>query len=275
MRDHHLHLERGPLNLARLQQFLDQAAAVGVTEIGVTEHLYRFHEARAILWNDHVAARCIQTRDEYVALADAARSAGLPVKFGLEVDYVPGKEDEIARVVGLFPVDYVIGSVHCLGDWCFDLSVNAWQGRSVADAYREYYRTLTQAALSGLFDVIGHPGNIAYYGHRATPELVEELESRFLAAVVTAPVALEANSGGLVRPVGEMFPRPAFLARIVAAGCALTTASDAHEPQHTGHAFAELHAGLRALGVKHLRTFTARRPGWYSIDAAATAAQGD
>lgn len=268
MRDYHMHLERGPLDLDRLRLFLDRAAVVGVTEIGVTEHLYRFREARGILWNDRIASRCVQTLEQYAALAEAARGLGLPVKFGLEADYVPGKEAETKRVLALFPLDYVIGSVHWLGDWGFDLSAESWAGRSVNDAYRLYYRTLGQAAESGLFDIIGHPGNIAYHGHYADPGLMADLEDEFLDLAASLPVALEFNAGGLLRPAKATFPRPAFGERIIARGCALTTGSDAHYPEHVGHEFVRLYAELSQHGVRRLRTFTERRPDWFSIEPA-------
>ena len=114
MWDYHMHLERGALTLEYLQRFLARAQEVGITEIGVTEHLYRFREARDILWDDYIASRCTNTVDRYISLIDQVRSAGLPVRFGLEADYVPGKEREIERVLALFPLDYVIGSVHWL-----------------------------------------------------------------------------------------------------------------------------------------------------------------
>ena len=41
-----------------------------------------------------------------------ARARGLPVKLGLEVDYVPGREDETRAILAPYPVDYLLGSVH-------------------------------------------------------------------------------------------------------------------------------------------------------------------
>lgn len=259
MRDYHTHLERGPLTIDRLQLFLAQAAAVGLREIGVTEHLYRFREASSILWTDHVAARCVNTVDDYVRLIEQARAARLPVRFGLEADYVPGRESETARVLALFPLDYVIGSVHWLGGWGFDLDPDSWRGKSIADVYREYYETLSGAAESGLFDVIGHPGNIAYHGFRADPDTLAELESAFLARAARSGVVLEINSGGLLRPARELFPRPAFARRIIEAGIPVTTASDAHRPEDVGHAFPQLYQQLMEWGGREITGFVGRK----------------
>lgn len=259
MRDYHVHLERGSLTLEWLKRFLDRAAEVGLSEIGITEHLYRFQEARNIIWTDHVAARSVNRVDDYLALIDQARAAGLPVKFGLEADYVPGKESEIARVLALFPLDYVIGSVHWLGEWGFDLDPASWNGRSVAEVYRQYYNTLSQAAESGLFDIIGHPGNIAYHGFHPEPKLQEELEDGFLGRAAKQPVVLEINSGGLIRPARELFPRPEMARRIAALGLPISTASDAHRPEDVGHAFLQLYRDLESWGFGEIIAFEGRR----------------
>jgi len=259
MYDYHMHLEQGSLTMDWLQRFLGKAQEVGITEIGITEHLYRFREAKTILWNDHVAERSVHTVAEYGRLVEQAKARGLPVKFGLEADYVPGREDQIAKVLSLFPLDFVIGSVHWLGDWGFDLDPASWQGRSVEEAYRRYYDTLALAAESGLFDVIGHPGNIAYYGFRPDPSVREKLEDGFLERVARLHVTLEINSGGLLRPARELFPRPETARRIVQMGFSVSTGSDAHRPQDVGYDFPHLYRTLKEWGLKEVACFSERK----------------
>ena len=259
MYDYHMHLEQGSLTLEWLLKFLDRAREVGIREIGVTEHLYRFREARTLLWNDHVAARSVYSVDEYVQLMEEARSRRLPVSFGLEADYVPGKEDQIAKVLDLFPLDFVIGSVHWLGDWGFDLDAATWRNRSVEDTYRRYYDTLGQAAESGLFDVVGHPGNIAYYGFRPGASIQAELENAFLERITRLPVVLEINTGGLLRPARELFPRAETARRIVQLGFPVSTGSDAHRPQDVGCDFPRLYRTLQEWGLREVTCFSERK----------------
>lgn len=254
-----MHLERGALTVEYLQSFLDRAREVGITEIGVTEHLYRFREAHDILWTDYVASRCVNTVDLYVTLIEQVRAAGLPVKFGLEADYVPGKERETERVLGLFPLDYVIGSVHWLGGWGFDISPKLWDGRSVTAVYREYYDTLARAAESGLFDIIGHPGNIGYFGFHPREDIRAGLEEAFLQRVAHLPVVLEINSGGLLRPAKELFPRPQVACRIAELGIPISTGSDAHRSEDVGHDFPHLYQQLAEWGFTEVCGFVGRR----------------
>ena len=265
MRDYHMHLERGSLSIEYLQRFLTRAREVGVSEIGVTEHLYRFREARDILSNEYVLSRSVNRVDEYVALIEQVRAAGLPVRFGLEADYVPGKERETERVLALFPLDYAIGSVHWLRGWGFDINAKQWEGRSVEAVYREYYETLAQAAGSGLFDIIGHPGNIAYYGFHPDDQIRQELEEAFLECVVRLPVVLEINSGGLLRPARELFPRPQMARCVAELGIPVSTGSDAHRPEDVGHDFPHLYRQLREWGFTEVCGFEGRRRSTYEV----------
>lgn len=235
--DYHVHLEQGPYTLEWLQQFLDRAQQVGVAELGIVEHLYRFREARHLFYNDWVAPRQQQSLAEYLQLMAAAKQRRLPVRVGLEVDYIPGTEEELGRFLRQLPLDFTIGSVHWLGDWGFDTDPTSWEGRDVLAVYEQYYRTLAQAARSKLFDVIGHPGNIGYYGHQPRADELDRLENEFVASVKGQRVVIEVNTGGLLRPAHVMFPRLAMLRKLRAVDLDIILGSDAHRPQDVGHAF--------------------------------------
>ena len=58
--------------------------------------------------------------------------------------------------------------------------------------------------------------------------------SAALRAVAAAGIALELNTAGLRKPVGEAYPAPGLLAEARALGIPLTFGSDAHRPQEVG-----------------------------------------
>ena len=113
--DYHMHLRNGREEFARHVDGRSVRAAAepaGVDEIGFTEHVYYFRETRSLWDVPYQSGRCVYEFEPYVGAVVEARERGLPVKLGLEVDYVPGREDETARSLAPYPWDYLLGSVH-------------------------------------------------------------------------------------------------------------------------------------------------------------------
>lgn len=263
--DNHVHLENGPYTLDWLEKFVKQADRVGVEELGIVEHFYRFVESRDCLYNDRIATKQTQHLEAYLELMALAQQKGWPVRTGLEVDYVPDKEAEIRQALRGLPLDLVIGSVHWLGDWCFDGDPASWEGRDLEAVYREYYAVLAQAVESKLFDILGHPGNIAYFGHRADFDVIARIENEWLARIKRHRICIEVNTGGLLRPSRSLFPRVDLLKRIRIANFDISFASDAHFPEDVGHAFAETHQLVKQMNFGCAGRFRRRRQRLVSI----------
>ncbi len=283
MLDYHLHLwphgqrDRVP-TVEHVAGYCDAARAAGVEEVALTEHLFRFTQADRLLrgfwddepdaalrasmadyWDDHARADL----DEYVACVLAAKEAGLPVVLGLEVDYYPGRMDDVAALLAGYPFDVLLGSVHWLGTWRFDdladpVSMAQWSVRAVDDAWDQYTLAIEELAATGTCDVLAHPDLVKVAGHR--PAAPEEWWDRLAEAAATSGMAAELSSAGWRKPAAEAYPAPALLARFVARGVPLTTASDAHRLPDVAQRSAELAAMVRALDVGHLRAFRARQP---------------
>jgi len=95
-----------PMETMRL--FAASAAEHGVREIAITEHVYHFVQAREIVDKPWAVDKCFYDMDEYVELLQSARREGLPIKTGIEMDYIEGKEPVIERIVGGYPWDFVL-----------------------------------------------------------------------------------------------------------------------------------------------------------------------
>src|SRR5665213_4171850 len=127
----------------------------GIAELGVSEHVYRFHQALAVwqhpLWreyaHDDLDEYCGFVREETV------------LRLGIEADFVPGGEDRMANLLQARDFDYVVGSVHFLRDEAIDMDdYSVWdRAHSPEDVWRRYFQTLGEAARSGLFDILAHP----------------------------------------------------------------------------------------------------------------------
>ena len=156
----------------------------------------------------------------------------------------------------------MIGSVHFLGDRAVDYDrYDIWEGAHNADAvWRRYFETLAQAAASGLFDILAHPDLVKMWGaSRPRPDGdLRRFYEPALEAIADADVAIELSTAGLRKPVGELYPAPAFLEGALEAGAAVALSSDAHLPEQVGYAYDQALALLDRCGVRELAVFSGR-----------------
>lgn len=281
MLDYHLHVwphggERAtPLRLEQIEAYCNAAAARGVAEIAITEHLNRFHQAAPLdgFWdddaNEHLrAAKAASWRshaavdlDDYVATLQEAQRSGLPVKIGMEVDYYAGRMDKVAAILEGYPFDVLLGSVHWIGAWGFDMldtevMAAEWDHRSADEAWRQYTEALEELAASQVCDVLAHPDLLKLTGHAAAAPA--ELQDRMAEAAATSGMAAEVSSAGWRRPVNEAYPSPDLLARFRAAGVPITLASDAHTVELVADRTDDLRELARSTGYSTVTSFTAR-----------------
>jgi histidinol-phosphatase (PHP family) len=255
--DYHMHLRdaKGAIDhdVAAVEPFVERAAERGVDEIGFTEHVYYFEQTKDFWPWPYYRERCHFDLDTYVDALVEARRRGLPVKVGLEVDWAFERADELAAVLEPYPWDFLLGSVHMVGDHAIDTGagLGIWAEMAEDEVWMRYVEMLSVAARSGHFDVLSHPDLAKIYGVRGSDERYEELA----AAVDEAGVALEISTAGLRKPVGELYP-DARLLQLSAAP--ITLASDAHEPVLVGEDFAEAVELARANGRDTVSVFDAR-----------------
>lgn len=203
-----------------------------------------------------------QSLGEYAGLLRGAAADGLPVRLGIEVDFFPGREGAIRAVLAQAPFDYAIGSVHWIGPWGFDLLgvEGLWDGRDVDEAYRAYFALLGQAARSGLFGIMAHPDLIKVMGHRPSAALdLEALYAEAARAFAAGGAAVEVSTAGFRKPIGELYPDPAFLRACRREGVPLGLASDAHRPEDVGLDFDRAVALARDCGYREVATFAGGR----------------
>jgi len=257
--DYHMHLRNGNGEIAHetaaVDPFVDSAREAGVDEIGFTEHIYYFKQTRSLWTVPYHVERCVYDIEAYVSAVLAARGRGLPVKLGLEVDYVPGREEETRQLLAAYPWDYLLGSLHYIGELGVDAEPRLVDAVGVEDAWRLYFDALAAAARSGLFDSLSHPDLVKIFGARAASFDYEPV----VEAIAAAGVAVEVSTAGLHKPVGELYPNPELLGACRARGVPVTLASDAHSPDLVGRDFDLALELLRSVGYDTVTVFEQRR----------------
>ena len=273
------------MDRARIELYVESARARGVEKIAITEHLFRFREAYELLfswwdddpdgapalaaaarsyWEDHVSGSVA----DYVREIEAAKSAGLPVLLGLEMDWLPGHEDELRRFLAPYDWDIVLGSVHWIGAWGFDQGAPSpnwpeWERRNVDASFAQYGGLLRELAASGLCDVLAHPDLPKLFGHR--PSSFTPLHDAILDAATTGRCAVEASSAGYRKAIGEPYPALPMLERAHAVGLPITLASDAHTPEAVGDRFDDLAAWASRAGYEEFVSFRERRSSAHAL----------
>lgn len=252
--------EGGHLSAGWIGRYVARARARAVGEIAITEHVYRFAQARD--WHDDPWWRgeATEDADAYCEAVLAARDGGLPVLLGVEMDWLPGRRDEIAAFLAARPFDVVLGSVHWLGGFTVDNPDAAdWGGRPAEEVWSAYLAELVAAAESGLFDVLSHPDLPKVFGARLPASLAGDMDDA-VAAIAATGVAVECSSAGLRKPVGELYPEPGLLARFRRAGAPATLSSDAHAPGDVARDYPTAVAALRGAGYETITRFAGREP---------------
>ncbi|WP_109687905.1 histidinol-phosphatase [Tumebacillus permanentifrigoris] len=256
--DYHVHTERGPYTVEWLENFIRVAAANGVGELGISEHGYRFAQTRPLFANAWTDERRTEDMDEYMQMFKDAKKAGHNVKFGLELDYIPGRDSDLREFIKSYPFDYVIGSIHWLGDFGFDLAVNLseWDKREVKDVYQEYFEIMMQLSDSRMFDFVGHPDVIKVFGHE--PEDAVFLQGwyeRLAKSFAVNQQVIEVSTAGWRKPVNKVYPAPDFLQACYAQHVPIVLNSDAHRPEDVGADYDRAVEYIRSVGYTHIVTF--------------------
>lgn len=267
--DYHCHLapddERlGPRWMTEewIAVYAAAAAEHGVGELALTEHCHRFRQARGIsqhvFWNETAHADL----DAYVGALAAARDAGLPIRAGIELDWLG--DDAVAALRGLVAdrdLDIVLGSVHWLAGGMVDHpGYSIWASHSVADVWRLYFEELRRAALSGLYDVMAHPDLPKVFGDRPVGGVPQREYDDTADAFAAAGVACEISSAGLRKAARELYPAPAFLDACATRGVPITLAADGHRPEDVGRGLTHALRLATDAGYRTVTAFRGREP---------------
>jgi histidinol-phosphatase (PHP family) len=263
--DYHLHLRPDEVGRAdeyftqeNVERYLAAAEEQGISELGVSEHIYRFKDALELwahpYWDD-------QAVDDLGAYCDFVRTT--PLRLGIEADFIRGAEDRIAELLDGHDFDYVVGSVHYLGEngAIDDQRYDAWESFSDADAlWSTYFEWQAELVRSGLFDIVSHPDLVKIWGDaRPAPERDPRFHYEpFVEAIAEGGVAVEVSTAGLRKPVGEIYPARALAEMCVEAGAEFALSSDAHAPDQVGFGYERAMEFLDGLGVERICVFDRR-----------------
>jgi histidinol-phosphatase (PHP family) len=240
--DYHLHVVAHgdrPMTVENILAYCEVAGERGIRQMGITEHdrylddidLAAFQEAREL-------------------------SQDVELRLGIEIDFVPGKEEEMDRFATALPYDYAIGSVHRVDGEEVDHPdhKDIYDRWDTYDLYEAYYENVRAAALSGRFDVLGHPDLIKIFRHFPEKDITGVLEET-ADAVAESGIVVDVNTAGLRKPIGEIYPSRDLLEMFHRRGVPVILSSDAHAPQDVAAGYDRSLALVRDVGYREVVTF--------------------
>ena len=254
--DYHTHTPLCKHAEGHPREYAAVAQRLGLSEIGFSDHspMRNHFDDWRMEWEEF---------PKYLEMVGEARAEfpSLPIRLGLEVDYLEGGEAWVEELSQAADFDYLIGSVHYIsGDWAVDdpKYIFRFSEGSVEEIWGMYFRLYEKAIRSRLFDFMGHPDLPKKFGHRPTGDLRRYYEP-IIQALADTGTAFEINTAGLRKEVREMYPARQFLELAHSANIPLLINSDAHAPDEVGADMDKAAALLRKTGYTRIVAFKKRK----------------
>ncbi len=176
----------GPYSPEWLDLYLKQAKRLGLKEVGIVDHLYRFKEYKSyyekhIDLGNHKLGRlqrkwlgqvCVESIQSFIARIESAREKwkanGIELRLGVEADFFLNGEQELNDILSQHEFDYVIGSIHFIKGWGFDNpeTQHLFLEHDLSALYNDFFQLVETAISTKLFDVMAHLDNLKVFGHR-------------------------------------------------------------------------------------------------------------
>jgi histidinol-phosphatase (PHP family) len=233
------------------------AVKLGIPEIGFSDHFdlvpedpcYAFFRADA-WWHDLERCR-------------AVFAGSLRVRAGIEVGEPHRFPEAVAELISNHDWDFVLGSLHWVGDTL--VFHHDYYRRPRSQAYADYFQELIQLAEQSPISVLAHIDIVKRYGFEVygpfSPESHEDELRRLLRICADRGIALEINTSTLRRPIQETSPTQKILEWFREEGGKwITMGSDAHEPEEVGFGLDIAMESIRNAGFKTLASYKRLKP---------------
>ena len=260
MFDYHTHTHFSQDSDAPMEAQCRAAIAAGVTQIAFTEHED---------YNPDDSTSFYFRHEDY--LREVARCRGLfgdklIIRQAIEVSEPHRYPERVSQVLGAYPWDFVLGSLHWLTTWIntFEPAFFTYCG-DWRQSFRDYFVEMVQLARSGDFDVLAHLDYPSRYGQKYfgddydITEYEQEIRA-ILKIIIDRGKGIEINTNLLRRGRKDPNPPQAVINwyREIG-GTILTIGSDSHNPAHTGQHIDVALQMARTAGFDHIATFEQRK----------------
>ncbi len=242
-----------------IPEFVEAAIEAGIEELGISDHYIIADDGKPVKWSMGLD-RLPEYLDELRAARDAAGDR-VRVRLAVEADYSPKTFEALREALEPHDLDYIIGSIHYLGNFPVDTHASYWDVLKQSernDLMRLYWERVRTMAQTGFFQFVGHIDLCKKFGHTATIDLTPEISSA-LDAIAESGMATEVNTSGLFLPTGEAYPSAAILHECHRRQIPVLATSDAHTTENLLRKRDHALGLIRKAGYSEVATFKDRQ----------------
>jgi histidinol-phosphatase (PHP family) len=250
MFDSHIHTPLCHHAIGAPLEYAHEAVLAGLDGICFTEHMPLPNNTDA---NLRLTQEEILMYREMIYSTKQLCSTDLEVRCGLEMDFIPGIEAFSQALLEDYQWDYIIGSVHRVGELSYGI-VPAPQ--DLESYWQAYYNLIIAAAQSSLYDSIGHLDLPKRWVE--TPSKHMDMVLPALDAIAKHGLALDLNTSGFRGKYQVPHPPLEILREANTRGIPIVLGSDAHAPEDVASHFETALGLAKAAGYSEVVSFKNR-----------------
>lgn len=249
-----------------LEDMIEAAIEVGITDYAITDHVDYDYDSEAELTNWEVDEA---EYDKAITRFQEKYKDKIRIYKGIEFGVQPHLAARMDEFVNRNNFDFVIASQHTVDST--DLyETRYFDAYSDLEAVRHYYEMYhTCAKMSDAYSVLGHLDlYIRYKKTLADIDMVKYIDyiDSIFDVVIAKGKGIEINAGGFKYKLGDNNPSQEILKRYrEKGGEIITLGSDAHTPNYIGLMHDENIEMLKALNFKYVCTFEKMKPIFHAL----------
>lgn len=248
--DNHVHTRFSPDGHDEPEEFILRALSLGLKHIAFTEHVDLLYYMPQFSHGDlHGYFACVRALQKKYA-------PRIYVGAGLEMGYTPQNKEENAACIAAFCPDYVIQSVHQVGD-CDCYFPEYFTGKTPAEAYDAYLRQVRESLDATYpYHTVGHLGYVCRNApfdegllSSDAPAERAALIDDILRTIVRKGKILEINTSCRKPSLGSIPEKNVLLRYVELGGKKVCFSSDAHRPEDLCRSYETFVSLCARLGI--------------------------
>lgn len=252
------------------EKYVNQAIRLGFSAIGFSEH-------SPLPFANNFSLKAEKV-DEYIADTERLKEetkGKLEIYRALEMDFIPGISDDFGYWRNRCKVDYLIGSVHLVKPWGYDLlwfidgpsnstydhGIDHFYEGDIRKAVKAYFHQTNEMIESQKFEILGHFDKVKMHNNNRffseDEDWYKKLIEETIELIRQNDLIIEVNTRGLYKGrCNALFPDGYALKRVGESGIPVIVSSDAHQPKELNQLFPYAEEKLKENGIYEVVCFS-------------------